>query len=1216
VSLGVGAVPLVVSATGGLVTVWHNAAAGAVPLLSGLHDMATSLTSSAGALGTFTGRAQAGVSAVGTLSGVLGPIGSLIGGIAHAFAGLPGPMQLSLLAMVAMRPFRGQIQGLQTAVVGYGRAGVTAFRGIGDASLYQRVLAAGAGQELGRFGGYMAAVEARVPAFGMMATSFRNTSASISAAGGRLSGFRGALGGVATAIGTGARVGVVGAFRGLSSMLGGPFGLAMAGAMFGLDLLAKRQQEAAAAAAAHQARVSSLAQALQQANSVSDASVRSAVVQTLADAKLKDGKTSLLDTMSAAHVSALQLTNAYLGQGTSVDTLQKHLQALANANKQTITSGRNSVQVLSPLGQSYQDAADALSGYGNELPDAIAKQKELSAAIAGGSAATVDATNPTGQLQAALKTLANSESDADTKAQALHRALSLLSGGELDVQAAVAQMNGSITELNSSWDSGVTKSQGYGKALLQMDGSLNTTSQNGQSLWNRLQDLNTQTASAAQATYDFARASGASLPAALAQAEAAMQTSWKAAVTAGEKFGLTAGQAKELAAQMGFIPSSLAITMSTPGMDDTEKGLLYVQGLAGHLPKGATIRVSALTADAQKDIEAAGFKVKQLPGGRQIEITAPTAAAQKNLQALINRLYQVQSKSVSVDVGFVVHGTTVHLPGGKTLTLNSAGAIYGRSGVRAFASGGEDHSAQIAPGGAMRLWAEPETGGESYIPLAAAKRQRSKAILEKTARIMGGRVAWFANGGVSAFAGGGFTYAPSAAPVLGGTDDAMARYNAALAALTAAMAKQASAATALAKARTSQTAVRLRESQAVAAAEKHLNEVRRGKHTHLELTNAEAALTKARQVATAADTKAAAATTAAAKAKAAADAGVASADRRLGVAKGSKVPVGFDLAAYEKQLSDSLAATNAWRANLSAIGARGGSAVESILEGMGQDGAALTAALAKASSKDFATIVANLQSVSNQAKTTLADFDTQVSASAKTNAAFASDLTSLAARGYGGLAQQLAGQGDQAAMDLAHEAASASSGQLAKISSDLSAQQATLSGTDLQNALLVITALRSRPGEGIGDVIGAGISASDLLTLTPKILTQIQSLPDQYKQVFLKQWAGQSGATAMFSGGILADGSATVLAGERGTGGEAYIPLGLGNRARSTAILGDVAGRFGYRLVPAGRFAGTAGGAPPGPQEVHHHRSVVLNGAKQDAAEQAADILRHMTVLG
>ena len=66
---------------------------------------------------------------------------------------------------------------------------------------------------------------------------------------------------------------------------------------------------------------------------------------------------------------------------------------------------------------------------------------------------------------------------------------------------------------------------------------------------------------------------------------------------------------------------------------------------------------------------------------------------------------------------------------------------YANGGVEAYANGGtrgEKHVAQIAkPQGPFRVWAEPETGGEAYIPLAQSKRARSKAILSKTAQIMG-----------------------------------------------------------------------------------------------------------------------------------------------------------------------------------------------------------------------------------------------------------------------------------------------------------------------------------------------------------------------------------------------------------------------------------------------------------------------------------------------
>lgn len=82
----------------------------------------------------------------------------------------------------------------------------------------------------------------------------------------------------------------------------------------------------------------------------------------------------------------------------------------------------------------------------------------------------------------------------------------------------------------------------------------------------------------------------------------------------------------------------------------------------------------------------------------------------------------------------------------------SGGGIYMEQGgiTRAYIDGGidkleryanggskEKHTAQIAKGGEWRVWAEPETGGESYIPLAKSKRKRSTQILAKTADIFG-----------------------------------------------------------------------------------------------------------------------------------------------------------------------------------------------------------------------------------------------------------------------------------------------------------------------------------------------------------------------------------------------------------------------------------------------------------------------------------------------
>ncbi|MCW2902566.1 MAG: phage tail tape measure protein, partial [Streptosporangiaceae bacterium] len=276
--------------------------------------------------------------------------------------------------------------------------------------------------------------------------------------------------------------------------------------------------------------------------------------------------------------------------------------------------------------------------------------------------------------------------------------------------------------------------------------------------------------------------------------------------------------------------------------------------------------------------------------------------------------------------------------------------------------------------------------------------------------------------------------------------------------------------------------------------------------------------------------------------------------------------------------------------------------IESILENMGQDGAALVTALGKANNKQFKAITDNLLKTAGIARATLADFNKQVNASTKTNAQFASDLQKLAASGYGDLAQALAAQGDDAAVALAHQAAGSSKG-AASANKAVKANAATLTGTDLTNALTLLSTLKGKSGAGIADVIAAGLDWPTIAALAPKIASQIKSVPGY--NAFVQQVKGQG--IAMAQGGIL--NAPTVLAGERGP--EAYIPLN--NSARSRGILSATAAAFGSHVVPASRF--TSGGYDNRPvvREGDRITNITLNGAKQSSAEQAADLVRHLS---
>ena len=189
----------------------------------------------------------------------------------------------------------------------------------------------------------------------------------------------------------------------------------------------------------------------------------------------------------------------------------------------------------------------------------------------------------------------------------------------------------------------------------------------------------------------------------------------------------------------------------TLGLVEASKGIFAIDAnnepataklLAGLAQVNTSTGVMTIDADNnrfQQVLAASKSQSDNTSGVMSIYANDYASAKAEQAQRYINSL------SSYIDVYYMKHNESPQLLPDHFADGGIRPPVYG------FANGTENHLAQIAPAGAMRLWAEPETGGEAYIPLSRMKRRRSERILAEVASRFGGtylpgRVTQHANG--------------------------------------------------------------------------------------------------------------------------------------------------------------------------------------------------------------------------------------------------------------------------------------------------------------------------------------------------------------------------------------------------------------------------------------------------------------------------------------
>jgi Sec-independent protein translocase protein TatA len=748
-------------------------------------------------------------SVLAVATGPIEAIASAVGGLLTAFAGLPTPIQLVIMALGLVLLLRPKLEAM--------------FSGMGSSFGTFRSRIDGDVDGLGK------STQNMYKHFGTARDGINHASnalrtmpfaAATSGMGGLATSAGSALKGIGAAAGSGLR----GALSGGAALLGGPWGIALAGATAAIGLFGAAQEES-------KAKVEALSGTLdKQTGNITNATKGMLGTNALDGATdgwddfwrgMMQGSKSTEETLSILGTTTKEYIDR-LADSRSRDDYIKGFERIREAM-------RNGVPVTEEMAKAVGSTKEALSGLNDddiahlgekaktaaaELSKAEEKVRKLAEATGLTSArATIFATN--------LETLGSASSSASDKFGALKSNLDLLNGGmngivntKKGLAQALADSSNGLKELTKGGEIALN-------SLYSVKDGFDFTTQAGRDFHTSLETSTDAILKNGTAAMDQALKSGKSATEANSIAIQAMQPGIKSLRDQLSSLGVEQPKIDDIIRSFGLMPDQIATAVQVNGTEEAQRKIFLTklaadsfasgkyESVLGALPESAKKAIADATGKGKEyaagDYDAVLEALDHTAGGKEAALAAILSVTNGNYEAAIRglnltgpaaelakaKLLEVQDRSITIravdGVSDTVYTVRTQLASLKDKSVNittyyssastgeagsgrqTAGgmdgailsSVSGRSSLfqgafpmqklTKYANGGvENHQAQFAKAGAMRLWAEPETGGEAYIPLAKSKRGRSLKILEEVARIFG-----FGIHNMKAFADGG-----------------------------------------------------------------------------------------------------------------------------------------------------------------------------------------------------------------------------------------------------------------------------------------------------------------------------------------------------------------------------------------------------------------------------------------------------------------------------
>jgi len=578
-------------------------------------DIAKSLGAASGALGvgawtalttTLQGVTQI---AAGVLVPTLGAVGGLMASNQTAVLALAGAFLAWRYLPRVMAPISDRLGAIGSSAGG----AITAVRGVATATGGVAQVAGVGATQLGRFGSAVQQLGTHRPIVGQMQQSFMNAAAGAS--------HFGRTAGTAAAATTGLRA----AGSGLVGALGGPWTIAIMAATVGLMKLASDAEKAKQTVRELSAVARDIGVARSEMTEILSRTSGAFDDEALSNASSQIG--IMRREMEALSKDTPGMWDKYLNPAKFNE---------ARDRQWTADTWKDAVKALDELKMSDEQLSAALADDA-EFASLTARLNDMGTAgrfavshlqavrdgMLDSKQIAKDTTPGFFTLADAMKTIADESGTASDRISAMRTALEVLAGKQISAQDALANYNEQVrdtTRVTQEWNAEL----GAGQQLILQEGplagSVDTSTENGQRLYDTLKAIMDVTLGVAESGGDL---------------EAALEGDRKQFESLANAAGLTVQEVEGLAAAAGYVPDRIRMLAELEGADSVQVELTTIASLLEANGEGVTVRADALTDDAKQkllDLKDEGIRLSEVDG--KITVIAETDEAKRKLEEI------------------------------------------------------------------------------------------------------------------------------------------------------------------------------------------------------------------------------------------------------------------------------------------------------------------------------------------------------------------------------------------------------------------------------------------------------------------------------------------------------------------------------------------------------------------------------------------------------